>query len=98
MQMQKRTLFLGASESDDAIEIISPPKLASSRHVKPKSRAEQKELSPSTVKPTSLQLGSHFASDPKDPCKTSNEAENSEEDEEFAELDAWLQSGCVDIL
>jgi len=82
------------------VEIISPPKLASSRHAESKSRIEQQKmmrLSPPTLKPTSPRLhpGSHSASDPKNP---SNEAENSEEDEEFAELDAWLQSGYVDIL
>jgi hypothetical protein len=92
-------LFLDASESDDAVEIISSSKPASSHHAEPKSRTKQKEmmrLSPPTS--PGLQLCSYSASDPKIPSKISKETENNEEDEEFAELDAWLQSGCVDIL
>jgi hypothetical protein len=103
-------LFLDPSESDDAVEIVPSPRASSSRHPKPKSRKRQKEsvdqmmrLSPpsQTVRPTSPrpQVGRHSVSNPKIPRnKTINDAENSEEDEEFAELDAWLQSGCVSIL
>jgi len=100
-------LFLAASESDDAVEIMPSPRASSSRHPEPpKSRAKQKEsvrLSPPSqpVRPISPrpQLGRHSVSKPKILCnKTFNEAENSEEDEEFAELDAWLQSGCISIL
>lgn len=100
-------LFLAASESDDAVKIMPFPRASSSRHSEPlKSRAKQKEsvrLSPASqpVQPASPkpQPGRHSVSKPKIACnKTINEAENSEEDEEFAELDAWLQSSCVGIL
>lgn len=106
IRVRKPTLFLDPSESEDAVEIMSSPRASSSRHPKPKSRRKQKErvdqMNPpsQTLRPTCPrpQVGHYSVSNPETPRnKPINETENSEEDEEFAELDAWLQSGCVNL-
>jgi len=103
-RIRKRGLFLGASESDDAVEIMLSPRASSSHRPEPMSRTKLKEstaqmkFSPlsQTVQETSPKPQ---LANPKIPRnKVPNETENSEEDEEFAELDAWLQSGCVSFL
>ena len=104
VKIRKHGLFLGASESDDAAEMMLSPRASSSHHREPKSRTKLKEstnqmkFSPllPTVPETSPtpQLANPKIARNKAP----DETENSEEDEEFAELDAWLQSGCVSFL